>query len=49
MSVFVSVPYCLNDSRFVIQLSVQNCDAYSFAFLFKRGFDFPGILFPYKF
>ena len=35
MSVFVPVPYCLDDYSFVIQLEVQDCDASCFGFLFQ--------------
>ena len=34
MSVFVPVPYCLDDYSCVIQLEVWNCDASSFVLFF---------------
>ena len=41
MSVFVPVPYCLDDYDFVIQLEVWNCDA-SFGFVFQDYFGYSG-------
>ena len=35
MSVFVPVPYCLDDYSFVIDLEVCDCDASCFGFLFQ--------------
>ena len=40
MSVFVIVPYCLDDYSFVIQLEVWDCDASSFGFLFQHYFGY---------
>ena len=38
VSVFVPVPYYLGDYSFVIQLEVQDFDAFSFGFLFQDCF-----------
>ena len=43
LSVFVPVPYCLDDSSFEMQLEVENCDASSFGFLFPRYFGYLGV------
>uniref|UniRef100_A0ABI7ZMZ4 Uncharacterized protein n=1 Tax=Felis catus TaxID=9685 RepID=A0ABI7ZMZ4_FELCA len=49
VSVLVSVPYCLDDYSFVIQLEVWDCDASSFGFLFQDCFGYSGsFLVPYK-
>ena len=42
LSVFVPVPYCLNDYSFVIQLEVWDCDVSSFGFLFQDCFGYLG-------
>ena len=42
VSVFVPVPYCLDDYSFVIQLEVWDCDASSFGFLFQDCFGYSG-------
>ena len=50
VSVFVSVPYCLDDYSFVIELEVQHCDAPGFDFLFQHSSGYLGsFLVPYKF
>ena len=50
MSVFVPVPYCLDDYSFVIHLEVKDCDASRFGFLFQDCFGYLGFfLVPYKF
>ena len=41
VSVFVAVPYCLDDYSFVIQPKVQNCDVSRF-FLFQHYFGYLG-------
>ena len=35
MSVFVPVPYCVDDDSFAIELEVWNCDATTLAFFFN--------------
>ena len=42
LSVFVPVPYCLDDHSFVIQLEFWNLNASSFAFLFQDRFVYSG-------
>ena len=42
MSVFVPVPYCLDDYSFVIHLEVRHCDASSFGFHFQACFAYSG-------
>ena len=44
MSVFVPVPYCLDDYSFVIQLKVQDCDASSFGLLLQQYLAIRGLL-----
>ena len=49
VSVFVPVPCCLDDYRFVIHLKVQGCDGSHFGFLFQDCFGYSGsFLVPYK-
>ena len=46
----VSVPYCLDEYSFVIQLEVHDSDASCFGFLFQDRFGYSGsFLVPYKF
>ena len=42
VSVFVPVPYHLDDYSFVMELEVQNCDAASFGFLFQHSQGYSG-------
>ena len=44
VSVFVSIPCCLDDYSFVIELEVRHCDAASFALLFKIALAIQGLL-----
>ena len=50
VSVFVPVPYCLDNYSFVIQLELWSCDVSCFGFLFQDCFGYLGsFLVPYKF
>ena len=40
MSVFVPVPYCLDDYSFVIILEVKDCDTSIFGFVFQDCFGY---------
>ena len=42
MSVFVPVPYCLDDHSFVVQLEIRRCDAPGSGFLFQYSPGYSG-------
>jgi len=42
VSEFVSVPYCLDDYSFVIELEIRNRNASSFVFLVQDCFGYSG-------
>ena len=49
ISVFVPVPYCLNDCGFVVESEVRQVDSSSSIFLSQDCFDYSRVfVFPYK-